>query len=135
MNMLPVGHLCDPFCRYLQLSGVQKQEFKGLTVSPLQTLLEWYVLHLGLEKKYFETVEYQPSYHSVYKQKDSKLLVPNLSTLLKQLFLLNGPFWQSIMHSTIDFCPTPGRRQTYFHVQILQGSSENTVLLTISQNI
>ena len=40
--------------------------------------------------------------------------MPNLSTLLKQLFLVNWPFWQSIMHTTLDFCPRPGRKQVYF---------------------
>jgi hypothetical protein len=32
------------------------------------------------------------------------------TTLLNQFKLVYGPFWQSNMHSTLDFCPRPVRK-------------------------
>ena len=35
-----------------------------------------------------------------------------LSTLMSQLKLVYEPFGQSNMHSTLDFCPTPARKES-----------------------
>ena len=35
-----------------------------------------------------------------------------LSTLLSQNLSVYGPYWQSNMHSTLDFCPRPARKET-----------------------
>ena len=35
-----------------------------------------------------------------------------LSTLLSPNLSVYGPFWQSIMQSTLDFCPRPARKET-----------------------
>ena len=35
-----------------------------------------------------------------------------LSTLLSPNLYVYGPFWQSNMHSTLDFCPRPARKET-----------------------
>ena len=35
-----------------------------------------------------------------------------MSTLQNQIKLVYGPFRQSNMHSTLDFCPRPARKKT-----------------------
>ena len=52
-----------------------------------------------------------------------------MSTLLNQFEIVYGPFGQSNMHSTLDFCPIPARREV--NVPLHKRSKELTVLIHI----
>ena len=53
--------------------------------------------------------------HSIYIKTVSSSGL--LSTYLIQLKLVYGPFGQSNMHSTLDFCPRPARKETNVPLQ------------------
>ena len=56
-----------------------------------------------------DVFEHDNRYSIYIRTVRSKLLFP---TLLNQFKLVYGPFWQSNMHRTFDFCPRPAKKET-----------------------
>ena len=70
-------------------------------------------------------------FHSIYIRTFSSYRL--LFTLLIQFKLVYGPFGQSNMHSTLDFCPRPARKQTNVpvHKEKLIAYCPNTSILCL----